>query len=348
MKINIRLIKIFLLLIIFCNNNFSQNYSDQNKALLLKTILQLEKNITNADKNIQRYEKEIVKCDKTIGTSEKIIGLAREQGNADAEKVAKNALLKSTTAKEKNIKLLNSAKLKKNQSERILASVKSKFSINAKNEPVVEAVALSYYGDITILKNNGEQFKLNDIQSSLLETGDFITTSDNSKVELQFLEGRGNINIGENTKLKFNKQDSTDVVEVIKGKVKLGVQKIDEYEKELKEEYEKYKKTITSIPESYEQFIKRWQAKMRKKFEVRYRGGTCSIRGTEFIVYANDDNNTEIIVLEGTVEMKSTNGLNTILINEGQKGMVNDAGVLSEPIQIDITKLEKWWEDEEQ
>lgn len=347
---NINSVSMFFVILFiqaFLFNVLAQDYSDQKNTLLLSTITQLGKNITKADENIQRYEKEILKCEKTIATSEKIIGLANEQGNSDAEKVAKDALFKSTTAKEKNIKLLNSAKLKKNQSKIILASVKSKLFTNVKNEPVIEAVALNYYGNITILKNNGEQFKLNDTQSSLLETGDVITTSENSKVEFQFLEGRGNINVNENTKLKFNKQDSTDVVEVIKGKVKLGVQKIDEYEKDLMEQYEKYKQTVSSIPESYEQFVKSLKAKLKKKFEVRYRGGTCSIRGTEFIVYANDDNNTEIIVLEGTVEMKSTNGLNTILINAGQKGIVNDEGILSEPIQIDITKLEKWWEDEE-
>ena len=98
---------------------------------------------------------------------------------------------------------------------------------------VIDAVALNYYGDITILKNNGEQLKLSDAQNSLLENGDVITTSQNSKVELQFLEGRGNIHIGENTTLKFNKEDSTEVVDLIKGKVKLGVQKIDKFEKDL-------------------------------------------------------------------------------------------------------------------
>ena len=330
----------------FFSNVLAQDYSNQKNTLLLSTILQLEKNISKFDENILRCEKEILKCDKTIATSEKIIGLAQEKGNLEAEKVANDALLKSSTAKEKNIKLIDSAKLKKQQSEIILASVKSKLFTNAKNAPVIEAVALNYYGDVTILKQNGVQFKLNENQGSLLENGDFITTSQNSKIELQFLEGRGNVTVGENSKLKFNKQDSTDIVEVIKGKVKLGFHKIDEYEKDLLKQYEKYKQNITSIPESYEQFIKRWQAKMRKKFEVRCTSGTCSIRGTEFIVNSNDDKSTEIIVIEGTVEMKSAISLKTILINAGQKGIVNDKGILSEPTEIDVTKLDKWWEDE--
>jgi hypothetical protein len=343
----VSMLLVILFIQAFLFSLLAQDYTDQNNILLLKTILQLEKNISKSDEDIRRYEKEIIKCDKTIATSEKIIGLAREQGNSDAEKIAKDALLKSTTAKEKNIKLLNSAKLRKQQSEIILESIKSKLSDNSKNAPIIDAVALNYYGDISIVKHNGEQFKLNETQNSLLENGDVVTTSENSKVELQFLEGRGNIIVGENSKLKFNKQDSTDLVEVIKGKVKLGVQKIDEYEKYLMEQYEKYKETVTSIPESYEQFKKTYRAKIQKKLEVRFRGGTCSIRGTEFIVNTNDDYNTEIIVLEGTVEMKSTISLKTILINAGQKGIINDEGILSESTKIDVSKIEKWWEDEE-
>ena len=44
--------------------------------------------------------------------------------------------------------------------------------------------------------------------------------------------------------------------------------------------------------------------------------------------------------------MKSAISLKTILINAGQKGIVNDKGILSEPTEIDVTKLDKWWEDD--
>ncbi len=349
MKINMRLITIFLTMVLSFNNIFAQEYSDQKNILLLGTILKLEKNITKSAENIQRYENAILKCERTITASEKIIGLAQEKGNLEAGKVAKDALLKSSEAKEKNIKLLNSAKLKKKQSEIILASVKNKTSVNSKNAPVIDAIALNYYGDITVLKNNGEQLKLSDTQNSLLENGDVIITSQNSKVELQFLEGRGNINIGENTKLKFNNEDSTDVIDVIKGKVKLAVQKIDEYEKELMKKYEDYKNDSLSVDEYMNKLFGHIRAKTKKfakKFEVRTGTGTCSIRGTELLVY-KDDKSTEIIVLEGIVEMKSANGSNAILINAGQKGIIKDEGNISEPTKIDVTKLGKWWEDEE-
>jgi len=165
---------------------------------------------------------------------------------------------------------------------------------------------------------------------------------------MQFLEGRGNLFIGENSTLKFNKPDSIDIVDVIKGKVKFAVQKTEEFEKELKELYEEYKQKVETIPESYEQFIKRYQAKMKKKFDVRIRSsGTASIRGTEFIVVSDNNKGAELIVLEGIVEMKSKDGLKTVLINASQKGVFDIDGNLSEPENIDLTKIEEWWTDEE-
>ena len=80
---------------------------------------------------------------------------------------------------------------------------------------------------------------------------------------------------------------------------------------------------------------------------IRTSCGGGAVRGTEFIVNHNDNTGTEIIVLEGTVEMNSKDGTKTIMVNAGEKGMINTKGVLKDPNQIDIDTLKKWWSDEE-
>ncbi len=326
-----------LLFLNFYGISFAQDSDVQKNNWLLGVIFKLERMGDNAIADIQRYESEIQRCNATIGKSENIIRLARQQGNAEAERIAGSALSMARQAKLKNEGLKNSAELRKQRAEVALTSVKNKISVNSNTTPVIDAVALNYYGDITILKNNGEQLKLNNTQNSLIENGDVITTSQNSKVELQFLEGRGNIHIGENTKLKFNQQDSTDVIDLIKGKVKLGVQKIDEFEKDLIEAYDRLFEDIQGIDKSLKKIIRR--------FEVRTPTAVTSVRGTEFLVNHDDMKGTEIIVLEGSVEMKSTVNLKTILINEGQKGVINNEGVLLDPQKIDLSKLGYWWEE---
>jgi ferric-dicitrate binding protein FerR (iron transport regulator) len=68
------------------------------------------------------------------------------------------------------------------------------------------------------------------------------------------------------------------------------------------------------------------------------------VRGTEFLVFEDDKTGTEIIVLEGSVEMKGTKGEKTTIVNAGYKGTATKDGILSDPEKIDLSNLERWWE----
>lgn len=347
LKIKYRVTIVLLICFQIAVNNFAQNKSLENHGWFVTTIKHLEKNIDIANERITRYENEIAKCDKTIATSEKLINLAREKGNSEAEKVASDALVKSKGAKDKNVKLLESAKNLKRQSEYIFASVKRELSISSSSKSI-EALTLNYSGNISVQKSNGEQYSISDSGGSLLENGDLISTSANGKIELQLLEGRGNLLLGENSKLKFSNSDSLDAVDFINGKVKIAVEKIDNFEKRIKEAYEKVKQDVGSLPESYEQFMNRQRAKMKKKFEVRIRAaGTASIRGTEFIVVSDNNIGAGLIVLEGEVEMNSKDGLKTVMIKANQKGVFDSEGNLLEPQNIDLKTIENWWVENE-
>jgi ferric-dicitrate binding protein FerR (iron transport regulator) len=53
---------------------------------------------------------------------------------------------------------------------------------------------------------------------------------------------------------------------------------------------------------------------------------------------------TEVVVLEGGVELKSKNENRTVVVNEGYRAAVAKDGKLSEPEKIDSSNLERWWE----
>ena len=302
--------------------NYAQENSNQTNNLISNTIKKLEKDILLYAEDIRRHESEINKCEKKITDSEKLIALSREKGNTKAEQVAKDALAQLTTAKEKNLLLLNREISKKKQVEKNILYLKNSLAANSAGLSLVNSVVLKYSGDVNIIKENKKQFRVNETDASLLESGDLISTSQNSKVELQFLEGRGNLVIGENSGLKFSETDSLDIIDFMKGKVKLGVQKLEEFEKE------------------YKKFIK----KHHKKFDIRTPSAVTSVRGTEFIIETSHES-TYITVIEGSVEMKLLNDYKTILINAGERGMVNKEGILSDIIKIDLSELENWWDD---
>jgi ferric-dicitrate binding protein FerR (iron transport regulator) len=90
--------------------------------------------------------------------------------------------------------------------------------------------------------------------------------------------------------------------------------------------------------------IKKASVRFAKKFEVRTGSAVVADRGTQFLVYEDEKKGTEVVVLEGGVEIKSKNENRTIVVNEGYRAAVAKDGKLSEPEKIDIANLERWWE----
>jgi ferric-dicitrate binding protein FerR (iron transport regulator) len=82
----------------------------------------------------------------------------------------------------------------------------------------------------------------------------------------------------------------------------------------------------------------------KKKFKVRTVTAVTSVRATKFLVYEDDKMGTELMVLEGSVEMKGIKGGKTIIVNAGYKGTATKDGILSDPQQIDLSTIERWWE----
>jgi hypothetical protein len=343
----LKFIIIFLVLTLLTVSVNAQKSSEQKNIWLAGIISRLENNNKNASEDYKRYEEGISRCEKTIANADKIISSAQEKNNLEAEKIAREASSKADAARRKYQRLLNAARKREIQSQVNLDSVKRTLTQYSSLTPSVNAVAMNYSGHITIQKANGEQFVLDESRSAFLETGDVIATSEDSKVELEFLEGRGNVVVGENSKLKMErKDDNTDVMNILQGKMKIEVLKIDDYEQKIQKEYEENKQNPSSISEAYEQMLGALRAKVKKKFEVRTPSCCLAIRGTEFIVNSADGAGSELIVIEGIVETQSLKDSSTILVNANQKAVINSDGVLSGPLEIDISKLAKWWEDE--
>jgi len=72
----------------------------------------------------------------------------------------------------------------------------------------------------------------------------------------------------------------------------------------MEEKLKEYKEKGSNLPTEYETFIKGLKARIQSKFEVRTSSGAASVRGTQFLVYEDEKRGTELIVLEGSVEMK--------------------------------------------
>jgi len=329
---NKRLLPVLVILLIlscsFVSTVFSQDNAVQKNNWLLGVLFKAEWLRDDAVLQIKKAENYITRA-------QYIIAGARQEHNAEAEKVAKDAL---TVAKKTKAK----AEWKKLKAEESIATIRNALSKNlGGSDRQIKGFVTNYTGRADILKANGDTVPP---ENGFLEPGDKVITL-NGTAEIQALDGRASAKIGPYSELVMKKDTPEEqALELLKGKAHIDVEKMDEYLKMLDEKLKKYKEDISNIPKDYEKFVKGLKVHAQKKFEVRTQGGGGAVRGTEFLVFEDNKTGTEIIVLEGSVEMYGVKGEKTIIVNAGNKGTVTKDGKLSEPEKIDISNLEKWWE----
>lgn len=352
-RLNMRTKVVILFLLISCSISFAQDADVQKSDLLLSVIFKLENMRDKAIADIQKYEGEIQKCDNTISKSENIVRLAQQKGNVKAEEIAREASIKAQEARRKNIVLKNSAELNKKRAEIALAHVKNVFSNALSNPQKIKSVITNYSGRVSIQKKDGEIIHFGENQKGFLETGDEVSTYENSSVELQFIDGRGTMNVGQYSQVKMEEDDAgTQVMNMIQGKVNISVEKLENYQKMMEEKIKAYKEDLKTVKDEtkqkivdeYESSLKKARAYIVKKFEVQTRNSAVAPRGTQFLVYEDEKKGTEVVVLEGIVELNIKNENRTVVVPEGWRAAVAKDGKLSDLEMIDISNLERWWE----
>lgn len=338
---------IYIIISIISITSYAQDTIPQRSQWLLGVIFKLETKVKEIQVDSQKIQNNILKCDATINKCETIISQAQQKGNVEAEKIAQEAFQKATEAKKKNIELLKAKETNKANAEIALAVVKKEILNTSSSAHKITSVISNFSGNVQIKKANLEKiYYLDKNNPVFLEEGDIITTDNNSKVEMQFLEGRGNVTIGESSKLKMEEDSSgTQIMNLIHGKVNVVVDKIDDYQQWMDKKLSEYKEPPKKLEDDYERLINRWKSNIKKKFEVRTPAGCVCVRGTQLIVSGDDQKGTEIIVLEGSIELKGTQNDKTVIINEGYKGIVTINGEILEPQKIDISNIEKWWKE---
>lgn len=330
--------------LVCCGNSFAQEDASLDNEWLLKKKFELMDARDKAVEEIKRYEEAIRKCDDTISNSESIIKLAREQGKASAEAIARTALNKAQEAKSGNIEKKNALEFNKMRVERDLAYLDKAMAEALANPRKLQSMVVNNSGRVSIKKKNGDDIPFESNRIGLLETGDELTTQAKSSAELQFLDGRGTLKVGEKTRLKMEKDDGeTQVMALAEGKVSVGVEKLEEYQERLEErlKYSRNPKERSSLERMLIK-LKVTILKKLRKLEVRTPSFAMSIRGTRFLVYVNDQAGTEVIVLEGAVELKNANEGKTVVVESGYRVVSTKDGRLPEPEKIDLSKYGKW------
>ena len=370
MRKSISIVTTLVVMFIACTGSAHAQMTDiQGKTRLLGMIFNLENLEERATTDIQRYESRIKKCGDTIRKCQNIITLAQEKGHTQAEKVAGDALAKAMNAKRINTDLKHAAELRKKRAGIAKATVSKLLKTDVSARPEIKSLITDYSGDVYVWsEKQGKTIKLGEDSVFCLKPGEVIWTTGNSSVEMQFLDGRGAVRIGEHTRLSIEENESgSQAINMIKGKIHIAVNKLDEYRKMFEEKLKSYKELknpstvkdvlMQEIAEEYEKKKDRIEKVKSGKYDsygflgplgsaplIRTPTAAIAIRGTKFLVSEDETKGTEIIVLEGGVDVKATKEEESIPVNTGYKMRVTKDGVISKPEMIDPVKMERWWE----
>jgi|WetSurMetagenome_2_1015567.scaffolds.fasta_scaffold00466_4 hypothetical protein len=321
--------------------------------VLVSSAVDCQNTITRLTEEIKKYELKIVKSQNTIGRSETIQKNARDAGNREAERIATEAISNSQKTISDCREFIVVLKERRGKYQSALESVRKAMGKTNK----VNAVTLNFSGQVSIIRPSGEKTDMNNTTGNTMEAGDIISTSSDGIIDLAFLEGRGKVTVGPDSKVRMIKEkDSTNVLEVIKGKIYSSVLKADEYEKKMIDLYKNFKTdsllktmgTVSSFSEEqwYAFVRKSMSARMKKKFEVRTPAAVLAVRGTRFSVNAIDENTTELTVIEGKVEFMPAGTTEGVMVEGGQVCRINKKEPVTGAVSCDTLKINKWWQYE--
>jgi len=318
-------------------------------GVLISSAVDCRKKITQLTVEIKKYENRILKSQNTIAHSESIQKNARDAGNKEAERIATEAISNSSKTIKECREYIVSLKERRSKYQSAVESIKKAMGQTNK----LNAVARDFTGQVSITRLSGEKIDLKSAAANTMEAGDIINTSSDGKIDLDFLEGRGNVTVGPDSKVRMIKEkDSTDVLEVMKGEIYSSVLKTDEYEKKIIDLYQSFStdSLLRSVepyknftPEQWVLFARRYAMKYEKKFRVRTPTAICGIRGTRFTVTVIDENTTELQVLEGKVEISPAGVNETVMVEGGQVCRINKNETPSGAVSCDTLTINRWW-----
>jgi hypothetical protein len=339
------------LFLLTATNVFSQ---PSISGVLLSSAVSFQKNISRLTEEIRFYEKKILKCENSVTNSERILKLSKENNNKEAGRISSEAILnyqKTIADCQKHILLLKDSKRK---NESALSAVKKAMESGSSQTGGVNSVALKHTGNVSVIKQNGEKYALDSSQNPGITAGDIISTSSDGFADIDFLDGKGSLTIGPDSKISmYREKDSTNVLEVLNGRIYSHVLKPDEYDNKLLDIKKCLDEDSLHLLVSkndislYDKYLTMMKAKVQKKVEAHVRvSAVLAIRGTQFTIRVIDENSSELQVIEGKIEVYPANSTESVIVYGGQSCLLKN-GTHPNIMQADTLNINKWWRYEE-
>ncbi|HEX5328735.1 FecR family protein [Sulfuricurvum sp.] len=279
----------------------------------------------------------IRKAEETIAKANTLIDRARQLDNQVAESVALKAL---QTAQENK----RSFEAKKQQIDRNIAYVRNRMQERAGSDTKIGGMVTNFSGRVRVISGKPpyEAVAMDGDHPGYFEEGDTIETYGGSRAEVQFLDGRGNMTIGEYSRVTMEQKNPlSETLTVAKGQIHASVDKAEAFGKWMENQAQMAADDPEQLLKHDFGAIRAWAKKKSNKFEVRTPSAVTSIRGTTFGISVDDNGRTVIELEEGALAVSNPKKGGETLLRGGEKATVGTEGEIRvEPLTL---PSKTWW-----
>lgn len=195
----------------------------------------------------------------------------------------------------------------------------------------------SFKGDVKILRSNGKLVNLSENELVDLAVGDMIATGFNSNIKLhyKFESGGEDIMLGQQSGMTIiENEEGFPEPKFIGGKSRIySTNNIVT---------EKISETSEKVLTDTEIALNNLKKKFVKKNCFRTPSAVTSVRGTDFTINVDSIGTTEVVVMDGIVDLKGILKEQIITLTKGYKGKVTSTGEVIGPLNIKDSEIEKW------
>lgn len=335
-----------IILIIFSNTAWSETLKTGSASTL--SNLQGTKNndvdlsqigmIFKFEQQQEVIIEKIRRTDEIITRASSLITRSQATGNSAAEGIAIKAQQKAQENKRQ-------LELKKLQIDKNIAYVRNRMADRSGINSKIGGMVTQHSGRVRVISGKPpyEAIPMDDEHPGYFEEGDTLETYGNSRADVQFLDGRGSMTIGEYSRVKMEKKDPfTETLSLAKGEIHTAVDKAEVFESWL----EKQAAMAIDDPNKLlaDDFgkIRAKVKKYSKKFEVRTPNVAIAVRGTTFAVNVDDAGATTLELIEGEVAVSNLKTAVMTVLKTGEKITISADGIVHiNPLTL---PAKPWWE----
>lgn len=291
------------------------------------------------------------RAEKTMQQAQQIISRARKANNDKALQTGQRAL---TVARDTKAR----AEQKIRRADQAIQRVRN-LSLTLSGKETIGGIVTGSKGGIQHLPAKTQTFvPLNDANAGVLSPGDELSTANDARARLELLDGRVGLDLHGDTHIRLEESPpDSEVVSLLKGRIHLAIDSIEAQRQRLEEKLGAFTEDLETVvgadadtlADAAERGTAEAYGKLRamlrkERFEVRTPAAVCAVRGTDFEV-TETPAGTQVVVFEGSVELRALSSEQTVLLQAGQTAQVSHDGQISEQPADARGSDQQWWQE---